>query len=286
VILRAIRLVAVALLGACSVARFNYTDPVGPRYAGGSPSAARHGDTLKVVTFNIQYGVHVHRAIQLIRGTDVLRNPDVLLLQEMDERGAREMADSLGLDYVYYPSRLHTGTQRDFGNAILSRYPIDHDRKIVLPHLARFNHTVRTAVGATIRVGARRVRLYSVHLATMAENGPGARREQLAAVLADAERYPTVVLGGDFNSGSVPEIAVAQGFAWPTMHLGHTRAIWDMDHVLLKGLEPAGSPAVGVVDEVQGASDHKPVWALVVLATGDVGASGSSDGARSSSGHP
>jgi len=262
---RAIGLVAAGLLTACSAARLNYADPLGPRYAGGAPSLPRHGDTLKVVSFNIQYAEHVERAIALIRQTEALRDPDILLLQEMDELGAQVIADSLDLDYVYYPSRLHAGTRRDFGNAILSRYPMEDDRKIILPHVARVNHSLRTAVGATIRVGDRRIRIYSVHLATMAENGPGARREQLAAVLADAERYPVVVLGGDFNSGSVPEIALARGFAWPTSHLGRTRAFWDMDHVLVKGLAVAGSPAVGLVEKVGGASDHKPVWALVLL---------------------
>lgn len=264
-LLRAIRLAAVALVAACSAARLNYTDPLGPRYAGGAASAPRHGDTLKVVSFNIRYAEHMDRAIALIRQTETLRDPDVLLLQEMDEPGAREMADSLDLDYVYYPSRLHPGTRRDFGNAILSRYPMENDRKIILPHRSRINRSLRTAVGATIRVGERRVRVYSVHLATMAENGPGARREQLAEVLADAERYPAVVLGGDFNSGSVPAIALGLGFEWPTSHLGRTRAIWDVDHVLVKGLAAAGSPAAGLVEEVQGASDHKPVWALVLL---------------------
>jgi len=265
VVHRAVGLAAVGLLTACSAARLNYTDPLGPRYAGGAPSARRHGDTLKVVSFNIQYAEHVDRAIALIRRTEALSDPDVLLLQEMDELGAREIADSLGLDYVYYPSRLHAGTRRDFGNAILSRYPMEDDRKIILPHLARINHTLRTAVGATIRVGERRIRVYSVHLATMAENGPGARREQLAAVLADAQQYPVVVLGGDFNSGTVPEIALMQGFTWPTSRLGRTRGIWDTDHVLVKGLALAGSPAVGLVNQVGGASDHKPVWALILL---------------------
>ena len=261
---RHLGLVALGLLTACSVARLNYTDPLGPRYAGGAPTAPLHGDTLKVVAFNIQYAEHVDRAITLIRRTDALSDPDVLLLQEMDELGAREIADSLGLDYVYYPSRLHGGTHRDFGNAILSRYPIEDDRKIILPHLARINHTLRTAVGVTIRVGERRIRVYSVHLATMAENGPGARREQLAAVLADAEQYPRVVLGGDFNSGTVPEIALTHGYTWPTRHLGRTRAIWDTDHVLVKGLAVAADSGVGLVREVLGASDHKPVWALLL----------------------
>ena len=257
--------IVAGLLTACPAALHNYTDPVGPRYAGGATPSPVSGDTLKVVAFNIKYAEHVDRAIALIRQTAALRDPDVLLLQEMDEAGTRAVADALGLAYVYYPSTLHPATHRDFGNAILSRYPISDDRKIVLPHLARPNGTLRTAVGATIQVGPRRVRIYSVHLATMLDNGPRARREQLAAVLADAEPFPLVVLGGDFNSGSVPEIALPRGFAWPTRHLGRTRALWDVDHILLKGLAVPADSAVGLIRNVNGASDHKPVWARVVL---------------------
>ena len=261
----AIGALAAGLLVACPMARQNYPDPAGPRYAGDAAPGPASGDTLKIVAFNVKYAEHVDLAVALIRQTAALRDPDVLLLQEMDEAGTRAVADGLGLGYVYYPSTRHPATHRDFGNAILSRYPIGDDRKIVLPHLARPNGTLRTAVGATIQVGARRIRIYSVHLATMLDNGPSARREQLAAVLADAEAFPLVVLGGDFNSGSVPEIALPRGFAWPTRGLGRTRAFWDMDHILVKGLAVPADSAVGLIRDVHGASDHKPVWARVVL---------------------
>jgi endonuclease/exonuclease/phosphatase (EEP) superfamily protein YafD len=74
-----------------------------------------------------------------------------------------------------------------------------------------------------------------------------------------------VLIGGDFNSGSVPEIAPARGYTWPTQHLGHTASFWAMDHMLLKGLALANARAIGMVREIHGASDHKPVWARVVL---------------------
>ncbi len=266
---RAACLVPLGLLTACAATRLNYTDPLGPRYAGGAVTAPPHGDTLKVVAFNVENAVHIDRAIRLIRQTDALSDADVLLLQEMDEPGARTIADSLGLFYVYYPSTVSPSTHRDFGDAILSRYPIQEDHKVILPHLSFDHRTQREAVAVTIAVEGRPVRIYSVHLATMLENGPGARREQLAAVLADAAPYPLVVIGGDFNSGSVPRIALARGFTWPTDHLGRTHMFWDMDHVLVKGLAEAGEPSIGIVKKVQGASDHKPVWTRVVVPDAD-----------------
>src|SRR6185436_20726564 len=102
-------------------------------------------------------------------------------------------------------------------------------------------------------------RVYNVHLATMVDNGPRQRREQLAAVLEDADRFGQVVLSGDFNSDRVPELALERGYSWPTRDLGPTNAIWAMDHILLKGLALAGPSAYGSVRDSVGASDHKPV---------------------------
>ena len=255
----------VAALQGCAAATVNYTDPAGPRYAGAGAPRSEDPDTLRVVSFNVKFAEHVPAVIALLREPGPLRDVDVLLLQEMDEAGTRQIASALGFAYVYYPSTLHPITKRDFGNAILTRYMIEEDRKIVMPHLARFRHTLRAAVGATIRVGTRRLRVYSVHIATVIGNGPKARREQLAAVLADAVPYPVVVIGGDFNSSSVPDIALTRGYTWPTRHLPHTESFWTMDHILLKGLALANPSSFGLVREIHGASDHKPVWASVVL---------------------
>jgi endonuclease/exonuclease/phosphatase family metal-dependent hydrolase len=262
---RAAPLVLGALLAGCAAARVSYTNPAGPRYGGGASTDSIDRGTLKVVSFNVRYAQHVDSAIRLLRETAALRGMDVLLLQEMDEAGTKTVARALGMEYVYYPATVHPATHRDFGNAILSRYPIDDDHKVVLPHFARLRHTPRVAVAATIIVGTRRIRVYSVHIATMANNGPAARREQLAAVLTDADSTETVIIGGDFNSETVPEIALARGYTWPTRHIGRTISLWSLDHVLLKGVAIAGDSAMGSVHDRHGASDHRPIWIRVAL---------------------
>jgi endonuclease/exonuclease/phosphatase (EEP) superfamily protein YafD len=105
----------------------------------------------------------------------------------------------------------------------------------------------------------------------------GSRRAQLRALAADAaaEDLP-VVIAGDFNShGKVEELARA-GFTWVTRDVGDTTrfrllgitlAGMSYDHVLARGLEAApGEDAVGVVEDNRGASDHRPVWAVLVPA--------------------
>jgi endonuclease/exonuclease/phosphatase family metal-dependent hydrolase len=48
--------------------------------------------------------------------------------------------------------------------------------------------------------------------------------------------------------------------------VGHTAGPFSFDHVVARGLTPAGDPAAGVVREAKQASDHRPVWALLHLA--------------------
>ena len=250
-------------LTACAHA-YNHVEPAGPRYA--RPSAGAESlpsAQLRVVSFNIKYAQHVDSAIALLAAEPWLSNADVLFLQEMDEVGTRRIADAVGGGYVYYPATRHPRTGRDFGNAIVTRWPIEDDRKVILPHTARWVGTQRAAVGATLVIGSQRVRVYSLHLATLVANGPASRREQLAAILADADRFPVVILGGDFNSETVPELALRRGYAWPTRSLPHTNGWWTFDHFLVKGLPSADHASAGTVVSARGASDHRPVWAVL-----------------------
>lgn len=266
--LHAAAILLLCLLAGCRTGR-NYTGTVGPRYAGPPPSAASgqrpRGDTLRVVTFNIAFARRVDGAIELLSTEPALRGADVLLLQEMDAGGTRRIAEALGMGYVYYPAVSHHRTGRDFGNAVLSRWPIVEDAKIVLPHRSRYAGTQRTATAATLQVGDERVRVYSVHLGTVADVGPGARREQLRAVLADAEAYPRVVIGGDLNDAAVAGVARDAGYGWPTERGPRTMRLGRVDHVFLRGLASPDAAAAGTVADTRGVSDHRPVWAVGLL---------------------
>lgn len=262
---RAATSAAFLLATGCATATL-YPDPAGPRYAGAAPAAAPSaGDTIRVVTFNIAFARQTQRAIPLLRSQPGLAGADLVFLQEMDAPSTQAVAESLGLNWVYYPASLHPSSQRDFGNAVLSRWPIVADRKLVLPHLARGRRTQRIAVAATVRAPGGPLRVYCVHLATMVGNGPAERRQQLSIVLADADSFPAVLIAGDFNSETVPEIALERGYTWPSRGLPRTSSLWTLDHVLLRGLALASDSAIGVGRD-EGTSDHKPVWAVLVRA--------------------
>lgn len=260
-------LLALLLLTGCQVQR-NYVTADGPRYAGSPPphiEAARSSDTLRIVSFNIEYALRVDSALAVLTSEPELRQADIVLLQEMDGPSTRYLARMLGMWFVYYPATLHLRHQRDFGNAILSRWPIVEDTKLMLPHHARLWRTARTATAATVRVGATDIRVYSTHLGTYANITAGQRREQLRTILEDAQRYERVVLGGDMNDPGVGALAREQGFVWPTEIGPRTAAIGRLDHIFLKGLSIPDSAAAGTVLDVRNASDHRPIWALALL---------------------
>lgn len=265
----------VLLTTACRTGR-NYVDVEGPRYAGdlasqpctGTPNgrgdASAASAELLVVSFNIEFARNVAGAIDLFMGHPDLRCADVLLLQEMDASGTEAVANALGLSYRYYPAVHSERTDRDFGNAVLSRWPIVADQKLVLPHVSLLTRTQRTATAATLTVGSDTIRVYSAHLGTLAEIGAGARDDQLRTVLDDASTFAHVIVGGDMNSRTVGDVVGEQGFDWPTEEGPATSALGRWDHIFLRGLT-SGSEDQGTVLEVEKISDHRPVWVRVRL---------------------
>jgi endonuclease/exonuclease/phosphatase family metal-dependent hydrolase len=261
--------VAIASLGllSCRTGR-SYESPNEPRYSRTTPPVAFSGtsrDTLRVVSFNIAFARKIDDAIALLTEDPALRSADLLLLQEMDAEGTKRIADALGMAYAYYPALWHRRTRRDFGNAVLSRWPIVDDAKIRLPHVSRYAGTQRTATVATIRIGDTSIRVYSTHLGTVGDIGSSARRDQLRAIFADAATYERVIVGGDLNSAEVGRIALDLGYVWPTERVARTTRFGRWDHVFLKGLRVPNDSAAGTVLRAQGISDHHPVWALGIL---------------------
>lgn len=256
-------------VSACRAA-LNYPSPLGPRHAGGAAAAERAAatgtaDGVRLVTFNVQFGQHLDRAIQLLQSAEPVKGADVVALQEVDGTGAERIAWALGMSYVYYPAAVHPKTGRDFGNAVLSRWPIMDDRKVVLPHLGRFRRTQRAATAATILVGEDTLRVYSVHLSTQMEVSPASRRDQARAVLADAATFRRVIVAGDMNSHGIGEEFRVCGFLWPTKNNPHTHLVFNWDHIFLKGMVLKDSASAGVADDDVGASDHRAVWAVSSL---------------------
>jgi len=180
----------------------------------------------------------------------------------MHAPGVEAIARALGMNYVYYPASRPSSGQ-DFGNAVLSPWPIESSHKVLLPGQSRGTHQARAAVAASVRVGGRAVTVYSVHLTSPWGMGGGGRAHQVDAVLADAESVTDpVVVAGDFNSHGVGARLAARGYLWPTRHIGHSIGPFSYDHIFIRGLRVAEGTSAGVAKGGPHASDHWPVWGL------------------------
>ena len=260
-----------ALLTAC-VGAPNYLAPDGPRYAGSYAGAApAYSGSPKIVSWNIKYARDIDGAIETFDASPALQQADIVLLQEMDVKGVEAIARALKLNYVYYPASVHPNTGRDFGEAILSPWPLSDDVKIILPHKSPRNGQIRIAVRAWVQTPGDPVLAYCVHSET-ALMSPNQRMAQVQALLDDVpDEARLVTVGGDFNTVTPIErdvllqMMTGAGFAWLTEDAGATVQEGGvgviMDYIFARGLKAA---AAGVVDS--DASDHSPVWVQTAAA--------------------
>jgi endonuclease/exonuclease/phosphatase family metal-dependent hydrolase len=219
------------------------------------------------VSFNVEFSRQVQPAIKVLRSAAALRDADVVLLQEMTAPAAKAIADSLRMSYVYYPAIYNRVYRRDVGNAVLSRWPMTEDAKLVLPSRSRYAKTQRIATAATISVRGTPIRVYSTHLGTPADLGRAGREQQLRSILADAERFAHAIVGGDMNSRDIGEVARGLGYAWPTQRIPRSNDAGRLDHVFLKGMIAAGERGAGTVASPPTISDHRPIWVRAIRAT-------------------
>jgi endonuclease/exonuclease/phosphatase family metal-dependent hydrolase len=257
----ALALAAAALGGGCVS---NYLDPAGPFYA------TTHGDGrdrepgLRVVTFNVERGRRVERAIAALQAHPELRGADVIALQEMSADGVEALARALRMNSVYFPASREPGGGADWGNAILSPWPLEDARKLLLPHRSLGSRRARTATRARLLRPAGALRVYSTHLGSVWGTTEARRRDQAEVILADAAAAAEpVVIAGDFNSRELGRLFVGQGYCWPTRDVGPTVDRHSVDHVFARGLCAGPAAPAGVARDVADASDHRPVWTVL-----------------------
>jgi endonuclease/exonuclease/phosphatase family metal-dependent hydrolase len=256
-----------ALLSTACGRAVNLLNADGPQflgnYAPAQPSEPPRAP-IRVVTFNIKESKEIDRAIAVLEG-DSLRGADVVALQEMDETGVDRIARALHLNYAYYPAVIHPKTHGYYGPAVLTRWPIERSWKVMLPYESWGRKQRRSATAAVVRINGLPVAVYAVHLETMVKLSDPRRTEQARTVTDDAKGYdgPVVILG-DFNDYAMAARMQQEGFTWATEWVGPTHmGLFTLDHIMTRGLTPVTTASVGVVKDVQGASNHHPVWAVL-----------------------
>ena len=166
---------------------------------------------IRVLTYNIHRAIGVDRRFLPGRVIRILEahSPDVVMLQEVDDGAprsgemdlGRELARALG--YAHFAIGHNVALRKGrYGNATLSRWPIQRERNIDLTVGFRkrrgCQHTriaVRTPAGRT-----RRLEVFNLHLGLSARE-----RERQVALLMRSREFTALpfdvpcVVAGDFN---------------------------------------------------------------------------------------
>lgn len=261
------------LFSACKTVE-NFLSQTGPRYYGehAVDNLIETDKALKVVSFNIEYGMKIEEAIGEIESSDNLKGADIILLQEMDAEGSEMMATELEYNYVYYPSNRNSDNKL-FGLAILTKWDIISDQKIILPYETPVNDRRRMAVMADIQIGNDLVCVYNVHTATQSM-GRSKRQEQYRFILDHLEEHQIkhpenkVILGGDFNTflkkdrEYLIELCEKENLQCVSGNIGATWQKFEflndlaLDHFFSRGFSLIDSGKLPSTE----ASDHLPIW--------------------------
>lgn len=267
----AITLLLILLFAYQAYAAKNYLDPDAPFYSGNYAIGEQdRGESLTAISYNIGYALNIDQAISDIKQIKSQRGLDILLLQEMDEAGMEQIAGGLRLNYVYYPAAVESTYRKNFGNAVLSRWPIVDSRKLILPHISFSNRMKRIATRATIRIHGEDIFAYSIHTEPVFIL-PQYKEAQCTHVLNDMDpESRLVIVGGDFNSFTRKGIEKLEGhyrntgFERASRGSGYTFVRWGItmspDHIFTKGFAVKDQ---GKFAEAA-ASDHLPIWVMLV----------------------
>jgi endonuclease/exonuclease/phosphatase family metal-dependent hydrolase len=220
-------------------------------------------EPLKLVCWNIHHGVGEDGRLDLKRIAEVIRaeKPDLVALQEVDQgcsrsgkvKQAEELGRLLGMKAVFGKAMDFGGGE--YGLAVLSALPVLSHEVHRLPG----DGEPRIALEVRVKQASREFSFVSVHL----DHQDAERRQKQARHLhARLAQRPAVILCGDFND--VPKSETMKVFGgWQTMSkrepvmtspAGDPRS--EIDHILLRGLQPRG--ALRVLEE-KIASDHRPL---------------------------
>jgi len=167
-------------------------------------------DTIRVMTYNVHSCVGRDGKISPSRIARVIRRhePDIVALQELDVGRKRTgevnqprlIAEELGMDYYFRPSVL-IGEER-YGNAVLSRYPIELIRAGQLPRIIK-NSMVesRGVIWTVINIAGTKINLFNTHLSFLPLEGVNQAKALLGAQwVANPACQGPVILCGDFNA--------------------------------------------------------------------------------------
>lgn len=263
----------------------NYNDKYGDRAV-----IPPKGHSLRVMTYNI-YGARATspaNAADLDAIAEVIRrqNPDFVTLNEVDVftnrtgkdvHQARDLAEKLGMEWHFSKAIDRDGGE--YGDAVLSKYPILEKRSYRLPCAAEQPGEDRSLCVIRVQIDGKDLYVASTHLDHL--SGDASRLVQATEIrrIRDTELEGDLILCGDLNAiPSSNVIATMTSFLTNTGPIDQYTFPSDdpsrkIDYIMYAPIEhfgvqncqvvSRGDQQVGGVD----ASDHRPVIADIRFQT-------------------
>ena len=239
--------------------------------------AAQQGIRLRVLCYNIHHAAGVDRKLDVPRIAKVILSvkPDLVALQEVDNKAGRservdqaaELARLTGMQHAFGANIPLQGGH--FGNAILSRLPMDQHQNHLLPNVDSGEQRGVLEVGFKLP-GGRPLRLLGTHLDHRRPDGERLASAIFINTMAGKEPAVPTILAGDLNDVLGSRTLNEFQKSWtptnakpmPTVPVGKpTRQI---DFILVRPAARWKVIETKVLDEAV-ASDHRAIFAILEL---------------------
>lgn len=155
---------------------------------------------IRVMTYNIHRGINKNSELDLDGMAEVIKNSEaeIIALQEVERFSVRTrfqdqikyIADKLSMQYAFGKSINILNGQ--YGNAILSKYPIEEYEVSELPSEGE----QRTLLKAGLNVQGNRISIYNTHLGLKQSE----RNMQIEEIMRISQGEKIFIIAGDFNT--------------------------------------------------------------------------------------
>jgi endonuclease/exonuclease/phosphatase family metal-dependent hydrolase len=233
------------------------------------PLSAQYGDTVKIMTYNIDYEQNKNTQYEGIISVIKAIDPTIASLQKLDScmgtgsnpcYVAKLLGDQTNMSYTFV-----TADPKQYGNGFLTKQPPKSVRKLLLTGSATYPRAV-LEIGVT--VGGEAVRVFVTHLDI---SGAATRTSEVQQILTwmdsgGAKTVPAVIMA-DFNAQSTEACMTKLTDAGFVFIKTSTGVILDtaqkINHILYR---PEGRwKIVDVGNPNYSASNRYPLWALMSL---------------------
>lgn len=243
---------------------------------------------LRVLTYNIHKcigGIDRRYRPERVCETIAHYEPDLVLMQEVDNAAKRSkehrqvdvLGDMLGFRHrTWFPNhKLRNGGE--YGNAILSRFPLTETQNIDLTLGRRKRRSVLHA-RYRVRVGARGKHTRTVHVYNLHLGLSGAERKKQLRIFLDSDPFARlhkrtpIIVAGDFNDvwGTLGKKLLAPagftGMSKPLRTFPAYAPVRALDSIYVRGDVTLTKVQRARVKSARAASDHLPLVADLEIA--------------------